>query len=78
MTDNIESRLKDLGYELPPTVGGDYYGTLYGTMKPYHIVGPVLHLSGHVPIRNGKPIFPGRLGETVTIEQGQEAAELQS
>ncbi|NKB61474.1 MAG: RidA family protein [Gammaproteobacteria bacterium] len=76
MTDNIESRLKDLGYELPPTVGGDYYGTLYGTMKPYHIVGPVLHLSGHVPIRNGKPIFPGRLGETVTIEQGQEAAEL--
>jgi len=50
MTGNIESRLKDLGYELPPTIGEDYYGTLYGTMKPYHIVGPVLHLSGHVPI----------------------------
>jgi len=76
MTENVESRLKDLGYELPSTVGDDYYGTLYGTMKPFHIVGPVLHLSGHVPIRDGKPVFPGRLGETVTIEQGQEAAEL--
>ena len=76
MTGNIESRLKDLGYELSPTVGDDYYGTRYGTMKPYHIIGPVLHLSGHVPIHGGKPVFPGRLGETVTIEQGQEAAEL--
>ena len=76
MTGNIESRLKDLDYELPPTAGDDYYGTLYGTMKPYHIVGSVLHLSGHVPIHDGKPFFPGRIGETVTIEQGQEAAEL--
>ena len=76
MTENIESRLKDLGYELPSTVGEDYYGSLYGTMKPYHIVGPVLHLSGHVPIFGEKPVYPGRLGETVTIEQGQEAAEL--
>jgi len=73
---NIETRLKELGYELPATIGDDYYGSLYGTMKPYHIVGPVLHLSGHVPIHNGKPVFPGRLGETVTVEQGQEAAEL--
>jgi len=58
MTGNIESRLNDLGYELPSTVGDDYYGTLYGTMKPYHIVGPVLHLSGHVPISGGDPVFP--------------------
>jgi len=76
MSATIESRLIDLGYELPPIVGDDYYGTLYGTMKPYHIVGPVLHLSGHVPINDGKPVFPGRLGESVTTEQGQEAAEL--
>ncbi|MBX2868398.1 MAG: RidA family protein [Acidiferrobacterales bacterium] len=76
MTGNIESRLKELGYELPPTEGDDYYGTLYGTMKPFHIVGSVLHLSGHVPIRDGKPVFPGRLGESVTVAQGQEAAAL--
>lgn len=76
MSGKIESRLKDLGYELPTTAGEDYYGTNYGTMKPYHIVGPVLHLSGHVPIRDGVPVYPGRFGETVTIEQGQVAAEL--
>ena len=76
MTENIESRLNELGYKLPRTVGDDYYGALYGTMKPYHIVGSILHLSGHVPIHEGEPVFPGRLGETVTIEQGQEAAEL--
>ena len=45
-------------------------------MKPFHIVGTVLHLSGHVPIRNGRPVYPGRLGETVTLEEGREAAEL--
>ena len=76
MSGTVESRLRALGHELPPTVDGDYYGTLYGTMKPHHIVGPVLHLSGHVPTVDGSPVFPGRLGEAVTIEQGRQAAEL--
>lgn len=47
-----------------------------GRWKPYHIVGSVLHLSGHVPSIDGEPVFPGRLGEAVSIEQGQEAAEV--
>jgi hypothetical protein len=76
MAGTIESRLRQLGYELPPTEGDDYYGSRYGTMKPFHIVGPVLHLSGHVPSRDGKPVHPGRLGESVSIEQGRAAAEL--
>ena len=44
-------------------------------MKPFHITGSVLHLAGHVPVRNGVPLHPGRLGETVSIEQGVEAAQ---
>ena len=44
-------------------------------MKPFHITGSVLYLSGHVPVRNGVPLYPGRLGETVSIEQGIEAAQ---
>ena len=44
-------------------------------MKPFHITGAVLHLSGHVPLRNGVPLHPERLGETVSIEQGMEAAQ---
>ena len=76
MVNAVESRIRKLGYELPGTQGDDYYGSLYGTMKPFHIVGSVLHLSGHVPICEGKPFHPGRLGESVSIEQGVEAGEL--
>ena len=76
MNDSIKARLEALGLTLPATEGESYYGAAYGTMKPFHITGSVLHLSGHVPIRNGVPLHPGRLGETVSIEQGIEAAEL--
>ena len=72
----IEERLKELRVVLPQTEGDSYYGAKYGTMKPFHIVGPVLHLSGHVPSLDGEPLHPGRIGETVTPEQGIEAARL--
>ena len=75
MNHSIEARLEALGLALPTTEGESYYGAAYGTMKPFHITGSVLHLSGHVPVRNGVPLHPGRLGETVSIEQGIEAAQ---
>ena len=59
MNDSIEARLEALGLALPATEGESYYGAAYGTMKPFHITGAVLHLSGHVPIRNGAPLHPG-------------------
>lgn len=76
MSDSIEARLRAHGYALPAAEGESYYGAAYGTMKPFHMVGSVLHLSGHVPIRDGVPVHPGRLGETVSGEQGIEAAEI--
>ena len=75
MNDSIEARLEALGLALPATEGESYYGVAYGTMKPFHITGSVLHLSGHVPLRNAVPLHPGRLGETVSIEQGIEATQ---
>lgn len=72
----IEKRLEELGVTLPRLDAKTYYGMSYGSMKPYHIVGNVLHLSGHVPDRDGVPVHPGRLGETVTLEQGIEAARI--
>lgn len=72
----IEQRLQELGVVLPASEGDSYYGATYGSMKPFHMVGPVLHLSGHVPHRDGGPVHPGRLGETVTLEQGIAAARL--
>ena len=75
MYDSIDTRLEALGLALPATEGESYYGAAYGTMKPFHITGSVLHLSGHVPVCNGVPLHPGRLGETVSVEQGIEAAQ---
>ena len=66
MSDSIKARLEALELALPATEGESYYGA----MKPVHITGSVLHLWGHVPICNGVPLRPGRLGETVSIEQG--------
>jgi enamine deaminase RidA (YjgF/YER057c/UK114 family) len=71
-----EDRLAALGLTLPDFTAEGYYGTGFGPMKPHHIVGPVLHLSGHVPIQHGEILFPGRLGETVTVDQGYAAAQL--
>ncbi len=72
----VEQRLKDLGIELPDFGPVGYYGTSYGKMKAHHRVGSLLFLSGHVPERDGSILHPGRLGDTVTVEQGYEAARL--
>ena len=69
-------RLEQLGIELPDLSAGGYYGQSYGKMKTHHIVGNVLYLSGHTPVRNGTVIHPGRIGGEVSVEQGYEAARL--
>ncbi|MFO0996592.1 MAG: RidA family protein [Alphaproteobacteria bacterium] len=72
-----ENRLKELGIVLPDFgKAGKYDGQNYGPMKPFHIVGKVLTLSGHIPQVNGQVIYPGRLGDTVTLEQGYQAARI--
>ena len=71
-----ERRLAELGIELPDFGGASYYGATYGKMKPYHRTGNLVFLSGHIPERNGEVVHPGRLGRSVTLEQGYEAARL--
>ena len=73
---HIEERLVALGLDVPDFAREGYYGTGYGSMKPYHIVGRLLFLSGHVPQRGMNLIFPGRLGANLTVEQGREAARV--
>jgi enamine deaminase RidA (YjgF/YER057c/UK114 family) len=72
----IERKLKKMGIELPDFGRATYYGASYGTMKPFHRTGKLVFLSGHIPEKDGKVVHPGRLGQTVTIEQGYEAARL--
>lgn len=65
-----------MGLDLPDFAAGGYYGAAYGSMKPFHRAGSLLFLSGHVPQRGAEVVLPGRLGDTLTTEQGYEAARL--
>lgn len=66
---NMESRLKDLGLTLPTIIppAANYV--------PYVISGKNLFIAGQIPFLNGEKMHIGRLGQTMTIEQGQEAAK---
>jgi enamine deaminase RidA (YjgF/YER057c/UK114 family) len=69
----IEAKLKQMGIELPDFGAQTYYGANYGKMKPFHRVGNLLVLSGHVPdLPDGRPL--GRVGAEVTVEQAYAAA----
>jgi len=66
----IETRLAELGITLPtPAVPVASY-------VPFVICGNLLTISGQLPMQDGVPAVRGRLGETVSIEEGQEAARI--
>ena len=73
---DVEKRLQEKGIELPDFSDENYYGLKYGPMKTHHIVRDVLYLSGHAPISSGQILYPGRVGDAVSIEQGYQAARL--
>ncbi len=63
-----EERLKKLGIELPeaPTPLGSYI--------PVVRTGNLVFLSGILPVKQGKLIRQGRVGEDITIDEAQEDA----
>ena len=63
-----------MGLDLPDFDKIGYYGADYGTMKPYHRIGSLLFLSGHVAQIGTKITHKGRLGQNLTTEQGYAAA----
>lgn len=64
----VEDRLAELGVALPPSA------TALGIYKPALRVGSFVYVSGQLPTRDGSVVHPGRLGDQVSVEQGQEAA----
>jgi enamine deaminase RidA (YjgF/YER057c/UK114 family) len=64
-----ESRLAALKLELPKVAGAA------ANYVPYVISGSHLFIAGQIPFLNGEKMHFGRLGENLTIEQGQKAAE---
>jgi enamine deaminase RidA (YjgF/YER057c/UK114 family) len=82
-TMETEKKLQSMGIALPElgkwksNVGTaqKYYGQQYGKMKPFHRMGNLLVLSGHVPdLPDGTVMYPGRVGAEVTVEQAYKAA----
>ena len=70
MTSAIEQRLAERGLELPaaPAPAANYL--------PYTISGKLLFVAGQLPFVAGKVTVAGRLGEDVSVAQGQEAARV--
>jgi enamine deaminase RidA (YjgF/YER057c/UK114 family) len=65
-----EAALSALGLELPepPPAVGNYVGAVR--------VGNILFVSGHGPFKDGHPVFIGKLGRDLSVEEGQRAAQL--
>lgn len=69
-----ESCATRLGLAIPD-YGDPPYGGRYGTVKAFHRSGRLVFLSGFTPEdRTGTILHPGRLGDDVTLAEGQEAA----
>jgi enamine deaminase RidA (YjgF/YER057c/UK114 family) len=70
MAGRIEARLKELGVELPqaPAAAGAYVG--------YVQTGNQLFVAGQVPFWNGDLKYIGKVGDDLSIEDGQEAARI--
>lgn len=65
----IETRLQQIGLALPAAAPP---AALY---VPYTISGSTLYIAGQIPFLNGEKKHIGRLGDSMTIEDGQKAAQ---
>lgn len=68
MTDNIEKALTAKGIELPAP------SAPVASYVPAVLVNGLLHISGQVSMADGK-LITGRLGDDMSLEEGQEAAK---
>lgn len=66
----------EMGLDIPDFATNGYYGADYGTMKPFHLMGNLLFLSGHVGQTTDGTVLSGRLGQDLNTEQGYAAARV--
>lgn len=70
MSETISGRLAELGHTMPVPAApaGNYVGWVRS--------GNLVHVSGQLPMRDGQVAYAGTLGDNVSVETGQEAAQL--
>lgn len=66
---DIKAKLKELGHDLPEAAAPA------ANYVPFVISGKMIHVAGQIPFLNGQPMHKGRLGENLSKEEGQKAAE---
>ena len=66
---NASQNFAQTGLTLPPAP------TPMGVYKPFLIDGNHLYVSGHGPLKNDGTMMTGRVGDTIDIEEGKNAAQ---
>lgn len=70
MTDSLAQRVQQLGLSLPTP------SHPIANYVNYVVSQNQLFISGQIPLQDGKPAFIGRLGESISEDEGANAAEL--
>ena len=70
MAGRIDGKLAELGVHLPPPMAP------MANYVPYVVTGSLVVVSGQVPAVDGQIAVTGKVGEEVSVEQGQQAARL--
>ncbi len=70
MTTTVENILEKMGYVLP-----DLTPPL-ANYRPWTMAGNMVFVSGQLPMLDGKPHFTGKVGQDISLEEAQKAAEL--
>jgi enamine deaminase RidA (YjgF/YER057c/UK114 family) len=70
MASKVEQNLEGKGLSLPKV------GKPVANYVPYTITGNLVFISGQLPLLEGTVKFQGKLGHDVSLEEGQQAAQL--
>lgn len=70
MADSIETRLRDMGIELPQA------SAPAANYRPFIVAGAHLFISGQIAQKSDGSFLTGRLGDGLSVEDGREAARL--
>lgn len=69
MSETIEKRLSDLGVALPAAAAPA------ANYVPYARTGELLFTAGQLPLKEGKLVASGLLGQDIDVEKGKDAAK---